>query len=249
MLGFGRRPYARRPRVKPAPPFVPTDRPECFLWLTAGRGVTLVSGAVQTWADQTGSGINPTQATAAQRPTYNAVDSGYNNKPSLSFASANSQWLKATGLSSKNQPFTLYVVGQADEAAAEFILSFGDPALTNLVGLAALTGPATLHVIAQTFGVGSVSSSVQSPGIMCGVVNGASSAIYTTNSQTPDNTGNAGANIITTATIVGSRPDVAGQHLNGKIAAVVCVTGADTPAQRAAMYRYFVGEYAFKGFS
>lgn len=48
--------------------FVPTSISNCVIWLTPTLGVTLTSGRVSTWADQSGSGNDFTQATAGNRP-------------------------------------------------------------------------------------------------------------------------------------------------------------------------------------
>lgn len=248
MLGFGRRVYARRPRVKVAPTFVPTDLSGTQFWLTADRGITTSSGAVVTWADQAGSGYNPTQATPGLRPTYNAVDPGYNNKPSLSFSSSVGTFLQATGFVTINQPVTIYVVGQSDETSGEYLLSWGDAALANGVALVTLTAPVALYAISQSFAAKSLSTSVKSPGIMCAVINNASTAVYTTNSQVADGTGTSGTSPLTTAVTIGGRQD-GNNCVNGKIAAVVMRTGTDSAATRALMYSYFVSQYGFVGFA
>lgn len=42
-------------------------------WLRADKGITLTSGAVSTWADQSGNGFDFTQSTAGKRPTVGAL--------------------------------------------------------------------------------------------------------------------------------------------------------------------------------
>lgn len=54
--------------------------PDLKLWLRADLGITLVSGAVSVWADQSGNGHNFTQTTAANRFTYEPA--GFNGKAS-----------------------------------------------------------------------------------------------------------------------------------------------------------------------
>ena len=50
--------------------FVPVNIASTRLWLRADIGVTLVSGKVSVWADQSGYGHDATQGTAANRPTF-----------------------------------------------------------------------------------------------------------------------------------------------------------------------------------
>ena len=57
------------------------------VWLRADAGVTTTSGKVSTWADQSGSGRNATQGTAAARPTF--VANALNGKPVVSFNGTN----------------------------------------------------------------------------------------------------------------------------------------------------------------
>lgn len=48
--------------------FVPTDLTGLLIWLRADTGVTLTSGRVSTWADQSGNGNDFVQSTAGNRP-------------------------------------------------------------------------------------------------------------------------------------------------------------------------------------
>lgn len=70
---------------QPAPSaFVPPHLSGCVLWLRADMGITLVSGAVSAWADQSGSGNHVTQGTAGSRPAY-ASNGGPNDAPYVQF--------------------------------------------------------------------------------------------------------------------------------------------------------------------
>lgn len=53
--------------------FSPKDIPNLKSWHDATKGVTLVGGQVDVWADQSGNGYNVTAPTAAERPDYGAV--------------------------------------------------------------------------------------------------------------------------------------------------------------------------------
>jgi hypothetical protein len=56
--------------------------PNLGLWLKADAGVTLVSGAVDAWADQSGNGRNFTAPGATNRPAYSGT---LNGLPVLTF--------------------------------------------------------------------------------------------------------------------------------------------------------------------
>lgn len=54
-----------------------------ILWLDAGHGITLTSGAVSAWADRSGNANHATQTTAAQRPLL--VANTMNGRPVVHF--------------------------------------------------------------------------------------------------------------------------------------------------------------------
>lgn len=62
------------------------------LWLAADRGISVTSGAVTNWADQSGNGFNAVPNAATARPAF--VSSSVNGYPSLSFDGANDElWI------------------------------------------------------------------------------------------------------------------------------------------------------------
>lgn len=67
-----------------AAPFSPTDIAGLKLFLDANAGVTLVSGKIDVWADQSGQGNNAYATVAGERVTYNAANSNFNNYPTYS---------------------------------------------------------------------------------------------------------------------------------------------------------------------
>lgn len=50
--------------------FAPTDVPDCSLWLRSDLGITLNGSDISAWADQSGQGHDPSQATASAQPEY-----------------------------------------------------------------------------------------------------------------------------------------------------------------------------------
>ncbi|MEQ8924738.1 MAG: LamG-like jellyroll fold domain-containing protein, partial [Fulvivirga sp.] len=63
--------------------------PRNVLWLRSDMGVTQ-SGTVSAWADQSGNGLNASQATPGLRPTYTASNASLNNLPSMNFGPSGS---------------------------------------------------------------------------------------------------------------------------------------------------------------
>lgn len=72
--------------LKQSPPFGPQKVHGLKLWLRADSGITLVSGKVSAWADQSGNGFSLTQSTAGLRPAF--VASGVGARASVSFDGA-----------------------------------------------------------------------------------------------------------------------------------------------------------------
>lgn len=73
------------------------------------------SGTVATWVDKSGSGFNVTNATAAQRPTYNAT--GLNGNGVLTFDGVNDK-LTNTGAVIPGNDYTAFVVFNRTTASA-----------------------------------------------------------------------------------------------------------------------------------
>lgn len=199
----------------------------CVLDLRADVGVTLVSGKVSAWADQSGSGAVFSQATAGQRPTFNATDSAYGNQPTLSFAFASSQVLIAGSSLLISQPCTVLVVGQNSESLGGY-LDCNDTSPTRF----GLYGGPDLGLYAGTAIAGTATDS--SPCVLCGVFNGASSNGYKNNSATANPSSiNPGSNGIGLARIGGG---VITNFLNGKIARVLIYNRALSAAERGRLF-------------
>jgi Concanavalin A-like lectin/glucanases superfamily len=74
--------------------FSPTSLAGLVLWLRADLGVSLNGGKVSAWADQSGNGNNAQQASSANQPSFNATAPSLNNSPTLSFVTANANFLQ-----------------------------------------------------------------------------------------------------------------------------------------------------------
>ena len=104
----------------------PRDVPNLTLWLRGDMGITLNGATVSAWADQSGSGNDVSQATAANQPTFRA--SGINGQPDLDFDGGDSL-VSAAALSAffGAQAKSLYLVTSIDTIAGDRNL-FGDNA-------------------------------------------------------------------------------------------------------------------------
>jgi hypothetical protein len=57
--------------------------PQLTLWLRSSVGVTVASGVVSAWADQSGNGAHFVQATENNKPAYLAGDANFGGYPSI----------------------------------------------------------------------------------------------------------------------------------------------------------------------
>lgn len=85
------------------------SRSGMLLWLRADVGVQLIASKVSTWKDVSGSQLDATQATAGNRPSYNA--NAINGLPSVVFTSSSSSYLTLpSGFADFTAGFSAFVV-------------------------------------------------------------------------------------------------------------------------------------------
>src|SRR5262245_35435328 len=84
------------------------------LWLRADKGITLASGDVSQWDDQSGNGNHVSQATAANRPLF--VASGQNSRPLVRCTAANSDVLYRDADLTGTGAYTAFWVGSCPDS-------------------------------------------------------------------------------------------------------------------------------------
>ena len=77
-------------------------------WWRADMGITLVSGVVSAWADQSGNGNHLVQATANRRPAYSTAHADWNGRPALTWDGVLSAM--ATSTNPVSGRFDLFIV-------------------------------------------------------------------------------------------------------------------------------------------
>lgn len=212
-------------------------------WVRADLGVTITGSGASGWTDQSlprDANKDLAQGTDAKRPTRNSVDAAYNNKTTLSFASASTQsmfspaWAAAIA-----QPYTVMVVGNDDGTAANQCFTCDDSQFSALVetnegaavGLDIYAGAQLNSGVARS----------SSPRVYVGEFNGASSKTYVS-AKTASITGNAGAaNLVDLR--VGMWVGEGGAPLNGKIAEVVIANKVLSAGEMASITAYFGARY------
>jgi hypothetical protein len=219
-----------------SPTFAPTSLPGCALWLRADIGVT--TGATFTWADQSGSNDsnkNATQASSGAQPSVITNDAAFNNVTSLSLTGANSQYLRTgTWGTYLFQPSTWIVVcsSTAEGYIVDGIVSASRQAILSLAAndLAFYSGSV----------LQSVSAPVQSPCVIALQFNGASSAAYCNNSQTPAlSSVNPGSDYVTGLTLGAS--EALATFMTGKIVEVYAYSRILTAPEMKMAFAYSGG--------
>ncbi len=61
-----------------------SGQPQNVLWLRSNTGISTTGGLVDSWIDQSGNS-NDATGTTTTRPTFNATDANFNNRPSITF--------------------------------------------------------------------------------------------------------------------------------------------------------------------
>lgn len=211
----------------------------CKVSLDAARGVTLAAGDVSAWADQSASALSFAQAVGGQRPLYVAADATYNNQPTVSSTSGNSDCLIATaGLVIANPAMTIIAVGENDTADS-YLVSSGDAA-ANVPSLRRTAAANTLEINSGATLI-AAGSDCRAPCFMLGEFNNAAS-IAAVNSVTAGTSGPAGTNDTVGFALFADRAGAAG-FSTAKIAEVAVYDRILTADEKALWALYVQARY------
>jgi len=218
--------------------FLPTSLSGLQWWLRADLGVTLVSGKVSAWADQSGIGDanrNATQSTAGQRPTYNASDSSFNNQATLSFSNAADSSLQTgTWSPSISDPYTLFVVGSdTNDGNEEFMLAVSGTFRSLLL--------ISNYIIEGNADLFSTTARNTSNHIFVLEINNTASTIRI-NQVTPQATGTIAGHFAMTTCTVGAYITT-GFSLQGKLAEIALVDHILSAGDMSKMLNYLGSRY------
>jgi hypothetical protein len=203
------------------------------VWYRMDLGASTSGGNLTALADQSGAGDANRNVTAAGPAIpYTASDAAYGGQATATFGGSSllqnaSDWSAAV-----TQPITVYAVGHATAGR----IYDGDG--TNRILL--MNNAGNWSIYAGSAFVGSAIAA-SNPAVTCAVFNGASSAIYVTDSVTPAVTGSPGTLGITKLALGALHGG--GGNLTGKIAEVILYAGAHDAATRATVMGYLRGRY------
>lgn len=176
-------------------------------------------GAVTTWRNGGSVGGDPTQGTAANKPTYRASTAALNNRPTVEWDGNDSLSVDVADLST---PFCVLAVGSlAGSGVARSIVGFST---TTGLRLGVTSGNVWIVTDGTTLAAGTTNNS---PHVLEAVVNGASSSLWLDGTQIAS--GGAGSSGLTHF-VVGAAN---GSQWSGHIALALIYSGSTRNAQAA----------------
>jgi PKD repeat protein len=95
------------------------------MWLRADAGVTTVSNAVSQWVDQSGMGLNVSQATTGNRPTLVNNVASLNNRPAISFNGTSNFLTSSMNSGLANSSLTVFVIGSGGSQSTANAVYYG----------------------------------------------------------------------------------------------------------------------------
>jgi hypothetical protein len=202
-------------RIGPA--FTPATRNPA-LWLETDVGIVHTGPVFTSWTDQSSSHFVTTIDSA---PAYLVSNAGYNNKPTLTFAS-NKLEIAAFTVS---QPNTIYLVADNAAVVQNVIDGSSSRQIVGADGSQNWYGQALTQLVSTAPTISKSAVAV--------IFNGVSSKIYQNSSAAANASGDTGTNALT-GLIIGNTSF----GMNGNMAAIIITNSADTPAQIGQMFRY-----------
>lgn len=216
---MARRDGQRQKRANPSRlgPWNPRALAGLGAWYRADMGVTIATG-VSAWADQSGSGDankNLAQGTGTAQPAFNASDSAYAGKPTLTFTAASSQSLAsgAWAVAPAVAGCTFFIVGNTGGTAAQEVLFDSISAQRMLLdNNVSATG---IRFFLGSGPIGTTTLSAKNVIVVQCLASSTSTAVYVS-AKTALMTGSPGTSTPTGLTL--GIASVGGGALNGKIA-------------------------------
>lgn len=213
--------------------------PNCVLWVRADLGISLSSGSVSHWSDQSGNNdSNRSFQTGAGPTTYTASDQLYNNQSTISFGGSATMSSVGGWSITLTQPYTLFLVGNDSGSGSTQIYFENTNANIWFVYTNGVAGKYCASGPSNFISGGTVSAI---PHIYEVEMNDPSTTLRIS-AETPVQIGNTSktADIVFGLVIGGT---TGGGSLIGKIAEIVVYNGLLTPSNRTMLFNYFSARY------
>jgi hypothetical protein len=227
---------------------VPQQSSNLLLWLRSDVGVTTSSGAVTSWADQSGNGNNATQGTGANRPALTAGSANSGILPSITFNGSTDFANLSAGASvfaivkpsssvATGVPFVCGNTSNSDALIAKTVgtnaalYAYNSSTSSNVITSSNPISTSNFHVLEATFTPG------QSAGTGVGkiYVNGSLEATATNLVQNLNNTSRA-------TNLVGAGIGLT-EHFGGDICEILVYSSPLSDTQRHSLESYFLSKY------
>lgn len=228
----------------------PSTLPGRVLDLDSELGITLVSGKVDVWADQSGAGNDFSAPAAINRPVYNSTDVNFNNLPSITFDGLNT-YLSGGDVFQGLSELTVFLVLRANNTSlyerfiSQELAGVGNRvyafAKTNSGNIVFLPIDYTGGIVAT---VGSSSIANQSM-LLTHVMTNTTSALFINNVQDSPTENKSGSlkTGITNITSIGANGQATKDYFSGQLVKVVAVSSALAPNVREGIYNFFSKKY------
>ncbi len=156
------------------PPFDPSSLTGLALWLRADEGVTSDGGLVTSWTDQSGLGHDVMASDTAGQPSLVVSDPTYDDRPTLSFQTANTS-LQASSTWHLVQPYTVLFVSNA---SGQILFDSNDA--THRASILTLLPMSNVQLYTNSHGRQPTDGgpSIASPSVIVAVFAGVNSALY-----------------------------------------------------------------------
>ncbi len=211
----------------------PSDHSETKTWWRGDLGIVLNSTTVASWTDQIQN--KALAASALVQPTYNATDSNFNNKPSLSFGGT--KWMQlATGGLVEAQPRGYFFVMRMTNVTSHSLIDGADATDRNNVLFGA--GPALKFYAGNAVPTSSVTPLINTVYAAFAVFNGRTLSYWRQNGtqSTAIDLGATGTKGIAGINLFNAGPG--GDIGSGDIAELITFTAAPSVAYVALLENY-----------
>ncbi|MBK7667473.1 MAG: hypothetical protein IPJ32_09155 [Sphingobacteriaceae bacterium] len=217
------------------------------VWFDANRGLLLVAGGVNVWADQSGNAFNATANGAAARPTF--VAGSVNGYPSLDFDGVNDEmWINDNAALDLTQ-WHFFIVPAVDLSKDyNAWLTKGNDGQENFE----LLSYATNNIHTPLFFTDATRTSPSSANGVVGAafniieysfVNTVGRDVYRNSTSIfTDNEAKTPA-VNTFSVYIGNEKNIAGRFINGDLAEVIMYNAPLNSAQRVIVNNYLAAKY------
>jgi hypothetical protein len=230
---------------------IPTSIPDLGLWLKSDAGVTLVGGAVDVWADQSGNGRNFSAPGAGNRPAYGTLIAG---KPVLTFDGTDDYLLgnaSSLSLAQNVGGLSAFVVFRQSVAATFRLFNISTPTVGNTRFITG--GDGTQLIInarrEDMASVAALAGGTQPTTLQMGAFlarySAGTGAIFQNSASVVDSALTSAGNTADTASgrlTIGNGLNLA-NHMTGNVCEIVVYRRTLTPAERNTITAYLMNRW------